>query len=74
MTDRLLRQRECRCECHGVPPGPCDLCAELECWAVADCPIPAAGEVAKPCSACATTMCDPCHECGGSGYESAVNT
>jgi len=40
----------------------------------ADCPIPAAGEVAKPCSACATTMCDPCHECGGSGYESAVNT
>lgn len=31
-------------------------------------------EASKPCSACATTMCDPCHECGGSGRESVANT
>lgn len=28
----------------------------------------------KPCDACVTTLKDPCHECGGTGFENVRNT
>jgi len=58
-----------------LSPCPFDTCTKRgEHWHQGPGPSVRFSDRLVPCSKCATTMGDPCHECHGDGFESAANT